>query len=64
MKNDFTTLNETLNKTKEQLAMNSFLNNTLNPQILGGNKQNLAHKTYYTRPALKISLICSIFLDI
>lgn len=26
--------------------------------------QNLAHKTYYTRPALKISLTCSIFLDI
>lgn len=34
MKNDFTTLNETLNKTKEQLAMNSFLNNTLPAESL------------------------------
>lgn len=34
MKNDFTTLNETLNTTKEQLAMNSFLNNTLPAESL------------------------------
>lgn len=34
MKKDFTTLNETLNNTKEQLAMNSFLNNTLPAQSL------------------------------
>lgn len=34
MKKDFTTLNETLNKTKEQLAMNSFLNNTLPAESL------------------------------
>lgn len=34
MKKDFTTLNETLNKTKEQLAMNSFLNNTLSAESL------------------------------
>lgn len=39
-------------------------NYTINPQNVAKNKQNLAHKTYYPRPALKISLTCPIFLDI
>lgn len=34
MRKDFTTLNETLNNTKEQLAMNSFSHNTLPAQSL------------------------------
>ena len=51
---------------KLQFTINSILKGfteKLKTRITAIN-QNLAHKAYYTRPALKINLTCSIFLDI